>query len=76
MRPVGFVPGPTERVSPPSGAVAYGLADTETVRLLQPGEAFVTPSGNFHTFFIPTRDPVAVQIWVHPRRPPDGTITF
>jgi hypothetical protein len=74
--PVGFVPGPTERVSPPSGAVAYGLADTETVRLLQPGEAFVTPSGNFHTFFIPTRDPVAVQIWVHPRRPPDGTITF
>ena len=67
----------------PSGGFAYNLSDVATVRFVQPGEAFITPSGgsftdgngttwdqsNFHWYFFQQSRDVCTEELVHPFRP-------
>ncbi len=74
---------PLPAVLLPSGGFAYNLSDVATVRFVQPGEAFITPSGtsyvdatgqawdqsNYHWYFFQQARPVCTEEWVHPYRP-------
>ncbi len=69
---VGYAAGAP--LSPPAGgALAYGLPHATTFALLQPGQAFTTPRGDFHWYAVhhAATDP-CVQVWVH-RCEPDAS---
>ncbi len=63
----------------PSGGFSYNLTDVVTVRWLFPGEAFITPKGqwvpdggswfdqsNYHWYFFQQAQHVCTEEWVHP----------
>jgi len=60
--------------APPSGGgFAYGLDRATTYALLQPGQAFTTPRGDFHWYAVHHAQHPCVQIWVHACAPdPDA----
>ncbi len=57
---------------PQNGGLAYGLAHATTYALLQPGQAFTTPRGDFHWYAVHHATDPCVQIWVH-RCAPDAS---
>lgn len=56
---------------PAAGGFAYGLERAATFALLQPGQAFTTPRGDFHWYAVHHDVDPCVQIWVH-RCAPDA----
>jgi hypothetical protein len=59
--------------APVSGASwAYGLSDVAVARWLNPGEAFTTRRGNYHSFFFTGPREVCAELWVHPTVPNDA----
>jgi hypothetical protein len=61
---IGYAAG--AQLSPPaSGVLAYGLEHATTFALLQPGQAFTTPLGDFHWYAVHQANNPCVQVWVH-----------
>jgi hypothetical protein len=61
---VGYAAGaPT--APPAGGGLAYGLERAATFALLQPGQAFTTPRGDFHWYAVHQAIDPCVQVWVH-----------
>jgi hypothetical protein len=53
-------------IAPPTGGGhAYGLDRATTYALLQPGQAFTTPRGDFHWYAVHHASKPCVQLWVH-----------
>jgi hypothetical protein len=72
---VGYAAG--ARLSPPAnGALAYGLEHATTYALLQPGQAFTAPRGDFHWYAVHHATDPCVQVWVHRCVPAAGAPTM
>jgi hypothetical protein len=68
---IGYAAGAS--LSPPAnGGLAYGLEHATTYALLQPGQAFTTPRGDFHWYAVHHATDPCVQVWVH-RCAPDAS---
>lgn len=58
----------------PGGNYSHGLTDVAVIRLLQPGEAFITVQStpaeqNYHWYFFQQDREICTEEWVHPCRP-------
>jgi hypothetical protein len=68
---IGYAAG--ARLAPPTnGELAYGLEHATTYALLQPGQAFTTPRGDFHWYAVHHATDPCVQVWAH-RCAPDAS---
>lgn len=61
---VGYASG-APLAPPAGGALAYGLTHATTYALLQPGQAFTSPRGDFHWYAVHHAINPCVQVWVH-----------
>jgi hypothetical protein len=61
---VGYAAG-AQLAPPAGGALAYGLSHATTYALLQPGQAFTSPRGDFHWYAVHHATNPCVQVWVH-----------
>ena len=72
LEPLAVISGYTNPAKQPG--YSYNLSDIAVVRLLQPGEAFITvqsvsPEQNYHWYFFQQNREVCTEEWVHPCRP-------
>ncbi|HWO17660.1 MAG TPA: hypothetical protein VNO30_02750 [Kofleriaceae bacterium] len=61
---IGYAAG-APLAPPAGGALAYGLSHATTFALLQPGQAFTSPRGDFHWYAVHHATSPCVQVWVH-----------
>jgi Starch binding domain len=83
--PMGSAWTPMPASDVPSGGFAFGLSEVATLRLLRPGEAFITPrSGttldangasvrraNYHRVYAGSTKAKCIEVWQHPCTPTD-----
>lgn len=62
---IGYADGQPPLTLPQGAQLAYGLDRPTTYGLLQPGEVFTTPRGDFHWYAVHHAQNPCVQIWVH-----------